>query len=77
MNEKQQNTMLAFSEWMDENTDGYIITYTNRGESGLVAHGDDEELATSLAAGMLKNPELRRVILKAVGKAFSKNNTEQ
>ena len=69
MNEEQQNTMLAFADWMDENVDGYIITYTNNGVTGMVLKGDEDELVDSLSTGMVKHPELKRIILKAVGLA--------
>ena len=73
MNEKQQNTMLAFAEWMDITVDGYIITYTNNGETGMVLKGDEDELVASLATGIMKHPELKRIVLRAMGAAFINN----
>lgn len=62
MSKKKSNTMLAFSEWMDVHSDGYLIAFTNNGNSGLIMNGRQEDLVAMLASGMIDHQELRNVI---------------
>lgn len=64
------NTVLAMSEWLDVRMDGYMMVLTKDGQSGMIMNGDDEDVIESLACGMVDHPELRAIILKAVGVAM-------
>lgn len=65
-----ENTVLAMSEWLDEHVDGYFLTLTLDGQSGMIKAGDDDHVIESLADGMVAHPELREVILSAVAVAM-------
>ena len=64
------NTVLAMSEWLDQRMDAYLILLTKDGASGMIMNGESDDIVDSLASGMVDHPELREIVLKAVGLAM-------
>ena len=70
MEKKDIDALLAFSEWLDQRGTQYLVM-TTAGEAKdavMVMHGDEEVMSMSLAYGMLKHPELYKIMLKAMVK---------
>lgn len=63
--EELENTIIAFSDWLDENTDGYVMIVTKNEQSMAVAKGKHDELVKALASGMLKDANLKKFIIDA------------
>lgn len=63
-----ENTVLAMTEWLDENTDGYMALVTKGGESMCVVKSKDEKLLLqSLVTGMANEPVLKGLVARALG----------
>ena len=66
MNKKNENILLAFTEWLDKEVDGYVIFATRDGNSTLVANGDEEELIKSIAMGLARHAAVREIVFNAI-----------
>ena len=63
-----ENTVLAMTDWLDENTDGYLALITKNSESMCVVKSKDEKkLLESLVSGMVCEPALKNLLEKALG----------
>lgn len=72
MNEEQhttvdeiKSTVVAFSDWLDINSDGYIMIITRGEDSILAAKGDRDELCKSLVSGMIQDKRVKLLIQEA------------
>ena len=63
-----ENTVLAMTEWLEENTDGCFMIVTKGDESMCaVKCKDNKLLLRSLVSGMVKEPVLRTLMSQALG----------
>lgn len=72
MNEEQhttvdeiKSTIVAFSDWLDINSDGYIMIITRGEDSILAAKGEHDKLCQSLVSGMIQDKRVKLLILEA------------
>ena len=75
MNETQQttttfeeikSTVIAFSDWLDLNSDRYLMIITKGEDSMLAAKGKHNQMVNALASGMMEDDRIKAVILDAV-----------
>lgn len=73
MNEEQhttvdeiKSTVAAFSDWLDLNSDGYLMIITKGEDSILAAKGKHDQMVNTLASGMMEDDRIKAVILDAV-----------
>lgn len=75
MNETQQttttveeikSTVIAFSDWLDLNSDGYLMIITKGEDSMLAAKGKHNQMVNAFASGMMEDDRIKAVILDAV-----------
>lgn len=68
-NEKNVNeiksTVQAFTEWLDTNSDDYMIVVTKGDGSILAANGKKGNIVKALVCGMMQNENLQNIILEA------------
>lgn len=64
--EKSDNTILAFTELMDKNMDGYFIFFTKDDESGLIMNGDVDKVIDGLASGLIDKEAFRFIMTQAM-----------
>ena len=69
MEEKDKQTVAAFSEWMDKNMEGYLMFFTKDGKSGTIMNGDVEQVIIGLASGMIEHDDMRFIISQAMAVA--------
>lgn len=74
MNETQQttntveeikSTVIAFSDWLDLNSDGYLMIITKGEDSMLAAKGKHNQLVDALASGMIQDKRVKLLIQEA------------
>lgn len=72
MNEEQhttvdeiKSTVVAFSDWLDINSDCYIMLITRGEDSILAAKGKHDELCKSLVSGMMGDERVESLIMEA------------
>lgn len=67
-----ENTILAMTEWLEENTDGCFMIVT-KGDDSMCAVKckDDKLLLRSLVSGMVKEPVLKALMSQALGIAMA------
>ena len=56
------NTILAFTELMDKNMDGYFSFFTKDDESGLIMNGDVDKVIDGLASGLIDKEAFRFIM---------------
>lgn len=68
-NEKNVNeiksTVQAFTEWLDTNSDDYMMVVTKGDGSILAANGKKDNIVKALVCGMMQNENLQNIILEA------------
>jgi len=67
MEEKKENTILAFTEWVDKQGDKYLLLVGEEDNSIMaLKSGERDEVANYLANGMIQHEELKDIIAKAL-----------
>lgn len=67
-----ENTVLAMTEWLEENTDGCFMIVTKGDDSMCAVKCKDSKLLLkSLVSGMVKVPELKELMSRALGIAMA------
>ena len=67
-----ENTILAMTEWLEENTDGCFMIVTKGDDSMCAVNCKDPKLLLkSLVSGMVKVPELKELMSRALGIAMA------
>jgi|GEM_PF-4458808 len=67
-----ENTVLAMTEWLEENTDGCFMIVTKGDDSMCAVKCKDPKLLLkSLVSGMVKVPELKELMSRALGIAMA------
>lgn len=72
-----ENTIIAFSDWLDENADGYVMIVTKNGQSMAVAKGKHDELTKTVVNGMLQDPALKKLFMDAAGDILLREATDK
>lgn len=60
------DTILAFTEWLDEKGYSYLMFLAKDGGGGVVSNGDSEEIAKSIVCTLLEHPPLMEIIANAL-----------
>lgn len=60
------DTILAFTEWLDEKGYSYLMFLAKDGGGGVVSNGDSEEIAKSIVCTLLEHPPLMDIIVDAM-----------
>ena len=67
-----ENTVLAMTEWLDENTDGYLVLITKDSQTMCIVKSKKEKnLLESLVSGIIKEPALKSLLRKALSIAMT------
>ena len=74
--EDLKNTVSDFSDWLDHNSDGYIMLVNKDDKAILVVNGSSDNLVKALACGMMRDERLQDIILKVANyfKGSQKNS---
>jgi hypothetical protein len=65
-NTTNSDTILAFTEWLDEKGYSYLMFLAKDGGGGVVSNGDSEEIAKSIVCTLLEHPPLMDIIVDAM-----------
>lgn len=60
------DTILAFTEWLDEKGYSYLMFLAKDGGGGVVSNGDNEEIAKAIVCTLLEHPPLMDIIVNAM-----------
>ena len=60
------DTILAFTEWLDEKGYSYLLFLAKDGGGGVVSNGDSVEIAKSIVCTLLEHPPLIDIIANAL-----------
>ena len=71
MDKKKENTLLAFTEWLDKETDAYMVLATKEGKTTLIMSGDSDELSSSLTTGVVKYPEVASIVFDTANQVLN------
>lgn len=71
MDKKKENTLLAFTEWLDKETDAYMVLATKEGKTTLIISGDSDELSSSLTTGVVKYPEVASIVFDTANQVLN------
>ena len=71
------DTILAFTEWLDEKGYSYLMFLAKDGGGGVVSNGDSEEIAKSIVCTMLEHPPLIDIIANALSIVLDGEDDEE
>lgn len=60
------DTILAFTEWLDQKGYSYLMFLAKDGGGGVVSNGDSEEIAKAIVCTLLEHPPLMDIIVNAM-----------
>ena len=60
------DTILAFTEWLDEKGYSYLMFLAKDGGGGVVSNGESEEIAKAIVCTLLEHPPLMDIIVNAM-----------
>ena len=60
------DTILAFTEWLDDKGYSYLMFLAKDGGGGVVSNGDSEEIAKAIVCTLLEHPPLMDIIVNAM-----------
>lgn len=63
--EDLKSTVSAFTDWLDLNSDDYMMVVTKGDGSILAANGKNDNIVKALVRGMMQNENLQNIILEA------------
>lgn len=71
------DTILAFTEWLDEKGYSYLLFLAKDGGGGVVSNGDSEEIAKSIVCTLLEHPPLMDIIANALSIVLDGEDDEE
>ena len=60
-----ESTVQAFSEWLDTNSDDYMMLVTKGDDTFLAAYGKNDNIVKALVCGMMRNENIQNIIIEA------------
>lgn len=76
-NANNGDTILAFTEWLDEKGYSYLLFLAKDGGGGVVSNGDSEEIAKSIVCTLLEHPPLIDIIANALSIVLDGEDDEE
>ena len=79
MSNKTNNgdTILAFTEWLDEKGYSYLMFLAKDGGGGVVSNGDSEEIAKAIVCTLLEHPPLMEIVANALDIVLGNDEDEE
>lgn len=71
------DTILAFTEWLDEKGYSYLLFLAKDGGGGVVSNGDSEEIAKAIVCTLLEHPPLIDIIANALSIVLDGEDDEE
>ncbi len=71
------NTILAFTEWLDEKGYSYLMFLAKDGGGGVVSNGDSEEIAKAIVCTLLEHPPLMDLIVDAMNIVLGNDDDDE
>lgn len=71
------DTILAFTEWLDEKGYSYLMFLAKDGGGGVVSNGDSEEIAKSIVCTLLEHPPLIDILANALSIVLNGEDDEE
>ena len=65
MTEKQISVINAFSDWLEKNGIAHLLMLNKEGHIVEVINGDRSDVGTGLTIGMIRNEELKNIVIGA------------
>jgi hypothetical protein len=63
--EELKSTVSAFTDWLNLNSDDYMMVVSKGGGSILAANGKNDNIVKALVCGMMEDENLQNIILEA------------
>lgn len=76
-NANNGDTILAFTEWLDEKGYSYLLFLAKDGGGGVVSNGDSEEIAKSIVCTLLEHPPLIDILANALSIVLNGEDDEE
>lgn len=71
------DTILAFTEWLDEKGYSYLLFLAKDGGGGVVSNGDSVEIAKSIVCTLLEHPPLIDILANALSIVLDGEDDEE